>query len=222
MNKLIEVKNLSINFGHVQALKNISFSVYEGDYINIIGPNGAGKTTLIKAILGLINDYEGKVITHNTLIGYLPQKTSDIDKIFPATVKEIVCLGLLSTKKNPKIINNQDKLKIRNILHKLDIWELRNRKIGHLSGGQKQRVLLARALVNEPKILILDEPTSALDPEFKTSFYKILHKLNEDDNVTILHITHDINTNNFYNKILYINQILEYFGDKDGYNKFIN
>jgi len=220
MNNILEIKKLTVKYGNFIALKDISFKVQKGDYLNIIGPNGAGKTTLIKAILGLIKDYKGEINLDNQLIGYLPQKANTQEKIFPATVKEIVSLGLFNTKKHPIILNNKDKRKIEQSLKKLNIVQLKNRKIGYLSGGQQQRVLLARAIVNSPKILILDEPTSALDPKFKVTFNEILRVLNEEDNVTILHITHDINgIKNPQNKILYINQVLEYYGYKSNFNR---
>lgn len=219
MNKVLTVENLGVSFGNFDAIKDISFSVNKGDYINIVGPNGAGKTTLVKTILGLIDEYRGKITMYHNQIGYLPQKAFTIDKTFPATVSEIVSLGLLGTKKYPKIINNNDHKKIEETLEKLHICDLKDRKIGRLSGGQQQRVLLARAIVNDPAILILDEPTSALDPAFKKEFYQILQKLNQEDQVTILHITHDITLNEkTSNKILYINQTIEYYGSSDNYS----
>lgn len=218
MNEVLTIKNLTVSYGNFDAIKDISFSVNKGDYINIIGPNGAGKTTLVKAILGLIKEYKGEIDLSNQSLGYLPQKNNTQEKIFPATVKEIVSIGLLGSKKHPKILNNKDKAKIEQTLKKLNIWELRNRKIGHLSGGEQQRVLLARAIVNNPTILILDEPTSALDPNFKNAFYEILQTLNKDNYVTILHITHDTNNINLsQNKVLYINQTLKYYGDGKSY-----
>lgn len=218
MNKVLSVENLSISYGAYDVIKDITFSVIEGDYLNIVGPNGSGKTTLVKAILGLIDEYKGKIDLYHHKIGYLPQKAFTTDKTFPATVKEIVSLGLLGSKKHPKLITSQDHKKIDEILDKLHICDLKNRKIGRLSGGQQQRVLLARALVNDPSILILDEPTSALDPNFKQEFYAILHQLNREDHVTILHITHDVSLiKNSRNKILYINQKLFFYGSSEDY-----
>ena len=218
MNDIITIKNLSVTLGHNKVLNDITFSVQSGDYINIIGPNGAGKTTLIKVILGLIKDYQGTISLNRQVIGYLPQKNQIQEKIFPATVQEIASLGLLGSKKLPRIINALDKKKLNSILSKLQISDLKNQKIGHLSGGQQQRVHLARALVNSPDILILDEPTSALDPTFKKAFYQILTKINQEDNVTILHITHDISgLEEGNNKILYLNQSLIYYGNREAY-----
>ncbi|QVK18697.1 ABC transporter ATP-binding protein [Mycoplasmatota bacterium] len=218
MNKVLTIDHLNVSYGNFDVINDISFSVEKGDYINIIGPNGAGKTTLVKAILRLIDHYKGTIKRYNQPIGYLPQKAFTTEKHFPATVSEIVSLGLLGTKKHPKLITSTDHQKIEETLKKLHIYELKNRKIGLLSGGQQQRVLLARAIVNSPSILILDEPTSALDPNFKKQFYEILQRLNKEELVTILHITHDINDlENENNKILYINQKLIYFGNSADY-----
>lgn len=218
MINVLTVNNLSVKYGRHEVLKDINFEVQIGDYICIIGPNGAGKSTLVKAILGLIEPSQGEIKLENPIIGYLPQKTYSTDKAFPATVKEIVSLGLLGTKKHPKLININDKEKIDIILKKLHISDLKNRKIGSLSGGEQQRVLLARAIVNNPSILILDEPTSALDPEFKKEFNDIIHQLNKKDNVTILLITHDNSSiKQHSNKIMYVNREIIYYGLRENF-----
>jgi len=223
MNRLVSINQLSVKYGRYLALQDISFDVFKGDYINIIGPNGAGKSTLVKALLNLIA-YESGEITYYTDkrgdIGYLPQKSVIHDTMFPATVKEIISTGLLSIKPFPKFLTKQDLIKINVILDKLHISDLRDRKIGTLSGGQQQRVFLARALVTNPKLLILDEPTSALDPEFRKEFYQLLLKLNQDDEVTILHITHDISfIDQLNNKILYVDRQLRFLGNYQAYKK---
>lgn len=218
MNNILEVENLSIAYGHDDVVKDVSFTVNKGDYVNIIGPNGAGKTTLVKAILGLISDYQGAITIKAETVGYLPQKNNNNDKMFPASVKEIVSLGLLGNHKRPKLFTANDHKRIEEVLKKLGIYHLRYRRIGELSGGEQQRVLLARAIVNNPQLLILDEPTSALDPHFKQEFYQFLNRLNQEDGITILHITHDTgNKESGYNKILYINRTILYYGLKENY-----
>ncbi|HEY8364468.1 MAG TPA: metal ABC transporter ATP-binding protein [Haloplasmataceae bacterium] len=220
MNDIITIKNLTVIIDNIEILKDLNLTIQSGDYINIIGPNGAGKTTFIKTILGLIKEYRGEIILSKHNIGYLPQKTTTQDKIFPATVKEVVSLGLLGTKKYPQIITLSDRKKIDATLEQLKISHLKNRKIGYLSGGEQQRVLLARAIVNNPDILILDEPTSALDPKFKEEFYQILQQINKENKVTILHVTHDIsNIENDNNKILYLNQKVLFYGNKEDFGR---
>jgi zinc transport system ATP-binding protein len=218
VNNILKVANLSMKYGKIEVLSNVEFEVFEGDYIGIVGPNGSGKTTLMKGILGLISpsfgsiEYNNKIMEGNQ-IGYLPQKFSINDKIFPAKVKEIVSLGLLSNKKYPRFFTSKDNIKINSVLEKLKISNLKDKKIGNLSGGQQQRVLLARALVNSPKMLVLDEPTNALDPKIREDFYELIKNLNITDNVTIMLVSHDVGSIGKYTKkMLYLDRKLIFFG----------
>lgn len=221
MNKLLTVKNLSVSFGDFHVLNNISFEVNEGDFIRIVGPNGAGKSTLIKTLLNLIKKDCGSIIPHREVknfFGYLPQRSFTRDPLFPATVKEVVSTGLLTIKEKPMFITKNDQLLIDEQLKRLNIYDLRDQKVGTLSGGQQQRVFLARALISQPKLLILDEPTSALDPEFRDHFYTMLEELNTEMNMTILHITHDIGRHfKCENKILFIDKEVKFFGNYHDY-----
>lgn len=226
---VLSVENLSFRYNSSDVLSNISFSVKTGDYIGLVGPNGSGKTTLIKIILGLLKPFSGHVRLFgdhlNTFsgwdrIGYLPQKITALNPRFPATVREIVAMGLLSTKSFPKHINNADNTSIDTILSLLDIRDLKNKPIGELSGGQQQRVLVARAIVNNPEFLILDEPTDALDPEMRDRFFSLLEELNKKKNVTIVIITHDIgNIGRYTSKMLYVDKKLVFYGSFDDFCK---
>jgi zinc transport system ATP-binding protein len=227
MPPIIEVKNLSVNYGQTEALKNVSFAILKGDFVGLAGPNGAGKTTLIKAILGLIPISNGNIdILGNKLdkfnnwgkIGYLPQKSSTINALFPAIVNEIVILGLLSQKKFPKRTTKNDQIKVNNILNDLGISDLKNKMLGELSGGQQQKVLLARALVSNPEILIFDEPSTALDPNSRESFFKLVKKLNKEKGIAIILITHDTGyIGSYANKLMYLDHELKYFGEISGF-----
>jgi zinc transport system ATP-binding protein len=223
MENLLELKNVSINYGKIPAIIDVSFNVNAGDYIGVVGPNGSGKTTLMKAILGLLPVSEGSIRLSNGnnkghLVGYVPQKNTGSESYFPATVKEIVSTGLLSSKKGLKFISKSDHQKVDGMLDKLHIADLCEKKIGSLSGGQYQRVLLARALVNEPKLLILDEPTSALDPLIRDELYTLLSEFNSAGGITILLVSHDIGTIGKYTKkMLYLDRKLVFFGS---YNDF--
>lgn len=224
---IIEAKNLSVYYGQTEALKNVSFAIEKGDFIGIAGPNGGGKTTLIKAILGLIPISSGSIdILGNTLdkfnnwdkIGYLPQKSSTINALFPATVNEIVILGLLSQKKLPKRITKNDQIRVNQILEELGISDLKNKMLSELSGGQQQKVLLARALVSSPEILIFDEPSTALDPNSRESFFKLVQKLNKENGIAIILITHDTGyIGSYANKLMYLDHELKYFGEISGF-----
>jgi zinc transport system ATP-binding protein len=212
--KQLSIKNLTLKYQSHIAVKDISFDLYEQEFVAVIGVNGSGKTTLIKAILGLKAIFQGEIVkSENMSLSYLPQNFNMEDTHFPASVEEIVSLGLLSHKKFPKRLNKFDKHKIDEILNDLEIIHLKKKRVGELSGGQQQRVLLARALVSKPNILILDEPTSALDPQMRKTFFKILKQLNEKNHTTIVLVTHDIaSAGDYIDRVIYMDQSLMFDG----------
>lgn len=190
--KLVEIENLTVNYDGILALDKVSLSIEEKDFLGIIGPNGAGKTTLFSCMLGLLNNYQGEIRFFGTnikkskqylhQIGYVPQKPI-FEKNFPATVEEVVGMGLTK---------NQKEETIDKVLQKVWLHELSHRRIGDLSGGQQQRVFIAKALANDPRILILDEPVAGIDSQSKDLFYQILLDLNKKDNITIIWSSHDL------------------------------
>jgi len=213
---LVSVQSISYNYNSEVVLENVSFNVEEGDFLGIIGPNGAGKTTLFQCILGLLNTYSGRITILNedikinkkifTKIGYIPQKKS-IDQKFPLTVEELVSLSL--TRKTSMNI-------VYDILKQVGLYNMKNKLIGQLSGGQQQRVLIAKALVNNPIILMLDEPTNELDQKSQDDFYFLLKDLNEKNKITIMWTSHDMNAVNKYaNKVSCINKRMFFHGDKE-------
>ncbi len=209
---VVNIENVTVRYHHFEAVKNISFDVKKGDVIALIGANGSGKTTLIKALLGLLRVSQGTIWKADGLqIGYLPQNTSLQDRFFPATVEEVVSIGLLAKRKFPKFLNRDDRKKILQTLDMLRIPHLLKKRIGELSGGQQQRVLLARALVSAPEILILDEPTSALDHSMRKHFFEIVKKLNEKLNITVILVTHDIvSAGDYINRVVYLDQVIKF------------
>ncbi len=223
-NKILTVKDLNFEYGKIKILNNLNFELDAGDYLGIIGPNGSGKTTLIKVLLGLLSPVSGEVVYHQNIIedkalGYVPQKTFGDHHNFPATVKEIVRTGLLANKGLLKFYNQKDNDLVMEILERLKIDDLSQRKIGELSGGQQQRVLLARSLVSNPKLLILDEPTSALDPEIREDFYTVLEEINKSG-VTIILISHDLGAiEKYLTKVLLLDRKILFFGSQ---NEFEN
>ncbi len=211
--KLVEIENLSVSYGGNSALEKVSFSVEEKDFLGIIGPNGAGKTTLFSCMLGLLDNYEGEVRFFGTnirkskqylrQIGYVPQKPT-FEKNFPATVDEVVRMGLTKNQKDDMIDN---------VLQKVWLHELSNRRIGDLSGGQQQRVFIAKALVSKPQILILDEPVTGIDLQSKDLFYQILRDLNRKDKITIIWSSHDLDTvAKLASKVACLNRTLFFHG----------
>lgn len=216
--QIVKVSSVSFEYGSEKILDDISFSVDEGDFLGIIGPNGAGKTTLFFCMLGLIDGYNGKIkifgedIRRNKKIlkqiGYIPQRKS-IDRRFPLTIKELVSLSIT----NKSYIDNVDK-----VLRYVDLYDNRNKIIGQLSGGQQQRVLIAKALVNNPKMLMLDEPTNELDQASQDNFYLFLKQLNDEEKITIIWTSHDLDAvNRLSNKISCINKKMFYHGTKDDF-----
>jgi len=213
---IVEIENLTVQYPDVKALDNVSFTINQGDFLGIIGPNGAGKSTLFDSMLGLNTKYSGNIKffgedirkSKNYLkeIGYVPQKPI-FEKNFPATVSDVVRMGLR---------NESNENKIDEILQQLWIHELRNRRIGELSGGQLQRVFIAKALVNNPKILILDEPVTGIDQQSIDLFYSILRELNSKQKITIIWSSHDLDAvNQLANHVACLNRTLFFHGESE-------
>ncbi len=203
----IEVKNLFFKYESEYVLEDINLTIYDKEYIAIIGPNGGGKSTFLKLLLTLLTPTKGEIKFYNTLasnfkvnIGYLPQNINfNLD--IPISVEDIVLQGRL--KRGKLFYKKEDFLKCEEILKKLNIYEFKNRKISELSGGQRQKVLLARALISEPKILILDEPTASIDIKGQKEIYEILKELD----LTKIVVSHDIKTLfEGVDRVIYINK----------------
>ncbi len=213
MEPLINIENLSAGYDKEPVLKNVNLPVFENDFIGMIGPNGGGKTTLLKAILGLIKPMKGRVSFREDIdkpkkpIGYLPQ-VKHIDKNFPITVFEVVRSGSLM--KNQKLFRSSKiKRKTESLLSEMGVLNIRDKAIGELSGGQMQRVFLCRALISDPKILILDEPDTFVDNRFEGELYQKLRQLNKE--MAIILVSHDLGTISSYVKtIACVNGSLHY------------
>jgi zinc transport system ATP-binding protein len=200
-------------------IDRISFTVNKGDLLGIIDPNGAGKSTLFKCMLGLIEDYRGQItIFGNNIrknkkvlqrVGYIPQIRS-IEQNFPATVQEIVSLGITGKKTSSK----RNKEKIMSALEIVGLSEHKNKRIGELSGGQQQRILIAKSLVNDPKLLILDEPTTSIDKDTQDKFYSLIKKLNLEKKISIIWASHDLDAvHKLAKKVACINSKMFFHGD---------
>ena len=195
MEKLLEVKNITVSFGTRTVLKNISFALWKNDFLGLIGPNGGGKTTLLKAILGLLKPSEGAITFYKdrqpveTLkIGYLPQ-ISQIDRDFPVSVYEVVASGLITEKKGWHRYSKEQQTRINETLNRMGMSLKANRPVRDLSGGEMQRILLGRAIVSHPQIMILDEPNTYVDKFFESRLYQLLEELNEE--MAIILVSHD-------------------------------
>ena len=198
---IFDVKNLNFSVRGQKILSSISLEIFNGEYIAIIGPNGGGKTTLIRMLLGLEKPTNGEIKLFGkklvnfkewSKIGYVPQRASLVDANFPATVLDIVKMGRTSKRKLFAKVSVEDIDAVNDAMIKMDIENLKDKMVGTLSGGQRQRVMIARALASNPEILILDEPNTGVDMVSQKRFYELLSKLNREENMTILFITHDI------------------------------
>jgi zinc transport system ATP-binding protein len=219
--KLIEIENLWAGYDNKpDVLTDVSLTIFSNDFLGIIGPNGGGKTTLLRAVLGLIKPQSGTITFYeNGLkvpsinIGYLPQ-INHIDKKFPISVFEVILSGLTPQGKFIKRYTSDDKRKVKTVAKRLDIEKLLPRPIGDLSGGQLQRVLLGRAIIDNPKLIILDEPSSYVDKLFETNFYKLLSDINRE--ITIVLVSHDVRTIiPLVKNIACVNQQLHYHSGAD-------
>jgi zinc transport system ATP-binding protein len=221
---ILQIKNVNFNFGKTQVLADVSLTVFAGDFLALIGPNGSGKTTLLKLILGIYPLQTGSInLCHYPLqkfqcwdkIGYVPQKATHFEEFFPASVEEVVSMGLISQKKFPKKLNPSDQQKIISALQTVEMEPYAVKRIGELSGGQKQRVFIARAIVANPQILFLDEPTTGVDQKTQTNFYELLHQLNQKG-ITIILVSHDIGrVTKYVTKIATLNKYLEFYGSHE-------
>ena len=197
MEPIVSLKNITIQHDSTVALQGVSLDIYPNDFIGVIGPNGGGKTTLVKAILDIV-PHSGEVSYSpalydggHRLIGYLPQ-LSEFDKSFPVSVVEVVMSGLQAEKGLFSRYTKADRQKAMQLLEMAGIADIAERQISEISGGQMQRALLCRAVILEPKLLILDEPTNFVDNQFENELYTLLHRLNE--RMAIVMVSHDLGT----------------------------
>jgi len=216
---IISFKNVFFYYGERLVLEDISFSVKSSDFIAIIGPNGGGKTTILRIIMGLVKPQRGVVRVFDSepeegrkLIGYLPQNIFfDLD--FPINVFDAVIMGRY--RGVLRKYTEKDEKATLDALATVGMLEYKNNHISALSGGQLQRVLIARAIVREPKLLLLDEPMSSVDPVSQKSIYELFQDLNKK--MAVIFVTHDIGAMSIYiNRVFCVNQKLYYHGPKEG------
>lgn len=202
MKSAIKIENLSHSFGSQTVLRNITFSVAQGDFFIIIGPNGSGKTTLMRAIAGILSRHTGQIQFFKRsissykrkefarLVAFVPQ---GLPTDLPFTAAELVLMGRAPYNSTLGIETEKDYLISEKAMGFTEVAHLAARKLDQLSGGEQQRVLIARAICQEPKILLLDEPTASLDLAHQARIMDLMEKLRTDKGVTVVMVSHDIN-----------------------------
>lgn len=221
MSVILKAEHICVAYEGKSVVDHVSFEVERGDYLCIVGENGTGKSSLVKAMLGLVPTCCGKAEFNlkggRKRIGYMPQQTAE-QKDFPATVSETVLSGCLSGMRFPKVYTEKEKKIAEEYMKYLDIYELRKKSVRELSGGQRQRVFLCRALCAADEILVLDEPVSGLDTNAAKDLYLCLEKLNREKEITVIMISHDMQSAMKYaTKILHLDRSLLFYGRKDEY-----
>ena len=199
-NEVITAEHVSFSYQHKAVISDISFSVKERDFVGLIGTNGAGKTTLLRMLVGLSRPTSGVIKLFGEpierfkdwdRIGYVPQKNA-LNPQFPATVREVTQSGLYGRKMLFKRMTKKSHALTMDALDAMGIPDLADKRIGELSGGQQQRVFLARALINNPDLLILDEPTVGIDAETQQSFFHMIKHMHQHHHMTFLMVSHDM------------------------------
>jgi len=219
--EIVTMSNVWIRYDHNVVLEDISFSVAEKEIVSIVGPNGSGKSTLLKCIMGFKDPFKGSIsvfgkspraVQSSGMIGYLPQATSH-DHSFPVSVYDVVAMGRYANKRIMERLKDNDRTLIEEALARVGMDDYLGHHFGSLSGGQKQRVLIARALARKPRLLLLDEPSTGLDAVAQDNFYLLLKKLRDEEDLTIIMVSHDIGAvSNIVDKLACVKRKMHFHG----------
>lgn len=219
---LLTCRDLSFGYDGRVVLSGVNFTVEEGDYLCVVGENGSGKSTLIKGLLRLKTPQSGRIESGDGLsaneIGYLPQQ-NESQRDFPAGVWEVVLSGRLNRLGARPFYTRADRAEARRSMERLGVLALKNRCFSELSGGQQQRVLLARALCATRKLLLLDEPVAGLDPLVTADLYQLIARLNREEGLTVIMVSHDVQAAQYATKVLHLGQTQLFFGDVSAYRQ---
>jgi len=219
---VLQIRDLTFSYNKHNVLEDINLEVQADDYLAILGPNGGGKSTLFRLILGLLTPDSGEIILlggepckMRKYVGYVPQ-LFNYDYDFPIRVEEVILAGNLSLRSFGRKYSPAELERLEKVLDMVGMQEYRKTQIGSLSGGQRQRIFIARALINDPKLLLLDEPVANVDQKWQSSIYELLYSLHS--RLPIIVVTHDIGVISTYiDKIACLNKRMHFHGKtKDG------
>lgn len=217
---ILELKNVSVRFHNVPALKDISFQLHKGERVAVIGPNGAGKSTLFNVVSGLLSPTHGEVDIYGSTpdehicIAYVSQR-SQVDWKFPVNVTDVVMMGRARKLGLFRWPTRRDREYVNESLELVGMAHLAKRQIGELSGGQQQRVFIARALAQEAELMLMDEPLTGLDVKSQEEIFNILEELRRRE-VTIMVATHDLNlAAERFDRLMLLNERILGFGTAD-------
>lgn len=201
MNKIYQIEDLNFSYANTKVLEDLNLNIYEGDFIGIIGSNGSGKSTLLKLLVSELANYKGQIKVFDEdirtfknweKIGYVPQIDRSKSIAFPISVEEMIVLNLYAEFNIFNQPKRQHKQAVKDTLNMFNISDLADKNFNELSGGQKQKVMIAKAMINNPQVLIFDEPTVGIDEKSKNEFFHILDHINKDHGITIIMVTHEM------------------------------
>lgn len=214
----ISLQEVSVRFGEVVALRDVTLDIQEGGFVAVIGPNGAGKSTFLNVVLGIQTPTEGEVKLFGAAprafpgeqLGYIPQ-VKTLDRSFPAHAEELVATGL--RRAWPWRIQREERARVVEAMRQTGTDHLARRQLARLSGGELQRVYLARTLIRRPRLLVLDEPAAGMDVGGEADLYHILDHYQRESGATILMITHDWEGARYHaSQVLLLNRVVLGFG----------
>lgn len=194
---LVRFERVTLGYGRQRVLENLTFTLYDGDFLGLVGPNGSGKSTIVKALLGILKPQAGRIVYERALhqelrFGYVPQRQT-LDELFPLSVGEIVRMGRYRAAGVLRRPGKDDVSAVAEALAAVDIAPLADRRYGELSGGQRQRTLIARALAAGANCLVLDEPTNGMDLGSEQAILELIARLHDEGGLTVVFVSHLLN-----------------------------
>lgn len=194
---LVRFENVALGYGRQRVLEDLTFTLYDGDFLGLVGPNGSGKTTIVKALLGILEPQGGRIVYerelhHEIRFGYVPQRGT-LDELFPLSVREIVRMGRYKAAGALHRLGPADARAVAQALAAVDVMELGDLRYGELSGGQRQRTLIARALAAGANCLVLDEPTNGMDLGSQAAILELIGRLHDEGGLTVVFVSHLLN-----------------------------